>query len=168
MRHIGKRCSPNSTRANSSSSGMPNNQPKTSLLTCDSYEMHPSSSLISALAADADSHLLPQTAPNIRPKRDTTQSVLGTLHYYSYISSSAIIRMCVFWVYAWFWLCCECVCTFWECVSLHVRTVRTHSFCIVFLDNHSYQLLMFCLIILIFNSFAFRVNLINSSRLHFT
>ncbi len=109
-----------------------------------------------------------QTDPNISPKRDTTQSLLGILHYYSYISSSANIWLCVFWVYAWFWLCCECVCTFWLCFFVHVRTVRTHSFCIVFLDNHSYQL-MFCLIILIFNSFAFRVNLIkNSSRLHFT
>lgn len=38
MKHIAKRCSPNSTRANSGSSGMPNNQPKTFLPTCDSCE----------------------------------------------------------------------------------------------------------------------------------
>ncbi len=103
-----------------------------------------------------------QTDPNISPKRDTTQSLLGILHLLLYILISQYMAVC-------FLSLCLVLTVLWMCFFVHVRTVRTHSFCIVFLDNHSYQLLMFCLIILIFNSFTFRVNLIkNSSRLHFT
>lgn len=71
------------------------------------------------------------------PKRDTTQSLLGTLHYYSYIDYQPLYGCVCYESVLWFWLCV---------VNVFVH-VRTRSFFMALslwtIITISYQCFMF-------------------------